>query len=70
MARLESRFFVHIDNSLLVIILLRHGQQKLLSLYTSMTRYPELGPGASWLAWRVYFFVDIDNSRSLMVKIL
>ena len=55
MARLESRFFVHIDNSLLINILVKHGQQKLFSLLTSITKYQELGPGASWLARRVVF---------------
>ena len=40
----------------------------MLSLLRSFTQYQELGPRASWLARRVDFFVDIDNS--LMVNIL
>ena len=67
LARLENRFFVDIDNSLLVNTLLGHVQQKLFSLLTSITRCQEWGPRTSWLAWRVDFFY-INNS--LMVNIL
>ena len=55
MARLESRFFVNIDNSFKVNILLSHVEEKLFSLLASITRYQELGRQASWLARRADF---------------